>query len=103
MNERLLNNPQPPSRLNSEIPAPLQAAILRALEREPKNRYASARDFAHGLENPHEFVAREEPRNATAPSHQENFLPEKEALPYYLLLIVPVIIFALLLFVARRP
>lgn len=103
MNARLLNKPQPPSRLNAEIPAPLQAAILRALARKPKDRYATARDFARSLENPHEFLPVMEPGNGSAPSLQQNFLPEKEALPYYLVLIVPAIIFAVLLFVARRP
>ena len=101
LNARLLNDPEPPSTLNSEIPAPLQAAILRALEREPEKRYAGARDFAHALENPSQIVEAFQPGEGNAP--EKHFLPEKEELPYFLVLIVPVIIFALLLFVARKP
>ena len=65
MNERLLNNPEPPSELNSEIPAPLQDVILCALEREPENRYAGAREFAKQLENPSPYADKQFPITRT--------------------------------------
>ena len=49
MNDRLLNNPIPPRELNPEITPQLQEIIYRAMERNPANRYASAREFAHDL------------------------------------------------------
>ena len=52
MNDRLLNNPMPPRELNPEISPQLQEIIYRALERNPANRYASAREFAHDLRIP---------------------------------------------------
>jgi tRNA A-37 threonylcarbamoyl transferase component Bud32 len=41
--------PLPPSTYNSEVPEPLGAAVLRALEGDPNRRYASADELATGL------------------------------------------------------
>src|ERR1035437_3863955 len=49
MNERLLNHPVPPTVANPAISAQLQEVIYRALERDPKNRYAKASEFAWDL------------------------------------------------------
>jgi serine/threonine-protein kinase len=49
MNERLLNYPVPPTVANPAISPQLQECLYRALEREPKNRYAKASEFAHDL------------------------------------------------------
>jgi eukaryotic-like serine/threonine-protein kinase len=43
MNERMLNNPVPPRELDPKISPELQEIIYRAIERDPKNRYAHAR------------------------------------------------------------
>ena len=51
MNERLLNYPVPPTVANPEISPQLQEVIYRALEREPKNRYAKASEFARDLQH----------------------------------------------------
>lgn len=51
MNERLLNYPVPPSIANPSISPQIQEVIYRALERDPKNRYASAHEFLHDLEH----------------------------------------------------
>ena len=40
MNDRLQNNPVPPREIDPEISPQLQEIIYRALERDPKNRYA---------------------------------------------------------------
>ncbi|HEY5332629.1 MAG TPA: protein kinase, partial [Solirubrobacterales bacterium] len=42
--------PLPPSTYNSEVPEPLGAAVLRALEGDTSRRYASADEFATGLQ-----------------------------------------------------
>jgi len=49
MNDRLLNYPVPPTVLNASISPQLQETIYRALERDPRNRYAKASEFAHDL------------------------------------------------------
>jgi eukaryotic-like serine/threonine-protein kinase len=41
--------PLPPSTYNNEVPEPLGAAVLRALEGDPNRRYASADELAGGL------------------------------------------------------
>jgi serine/threonine-protein kinase len=41
--------PLPPSTYDSDIPEPLGAAVLRALEGDPSRRYASAEELANGL------------------------------------------------------
>jgi serine/threonine-protein kinase len=50
MNDRLLNHPLPPSVADPSISPQLQEVLYRALERDPKNRYAKAHDFAWDLE-----------------------------------------------------
>ncbi len=42
--------PEPPSRANREIPAPLDEAVLRALSVEPGARFPSARAFADAFD-----------------------------------------------------
>ncbi len=49
MNQRLLQHPIPPTVAEPSISPQLQEVIYRALEREPKNRYARAHDFARDL------------------------------------------------------
>jgi serine/threonine protein kinase len=41
--------PLPPDTYNSDVPKPLGAAVLRALEGDPNRRYASADELAQGL------------------------------------------------------
>ena len=52
MNERLLNHPLPPSVADPSVSPQLQEILYRALERDPKNRYATAQEFIHDLEHP---------------------------------------------------
>jgi hypothetical protein len=48
---QLLNSrPRPPSELRKEVTPELDAIVLRALERDPAQRFDSARDFALALE-----------------------------------------------------
>ncbi len=65
MNDRLVNNPPPPRELNPEISPELQETIYRALEREPRHRYATAREFGWDLRHLDQVAAadREELRD----------------------------------------
>jgi eukaryotic-like serine/threonine-protein kinase len=49
MHNRLVNNPVPPREIDPSITPELQEIIYRALERDPKNRYPNAREFADDL------------------------------------------------------
>jgi hypothetical protein len=46
MHDRVVNHPVPPREINLEISPELQEIVCRALERDAKNRYPSAREFA---------------------------------------------------------
>jgi eukaryotic-like serine/threonine-protein kinase len=100
MNDRLLNAPEPPSSLEPSITPQLQEIIYRALEREPKNRYASAREFAHDLEHQDQVGVANRPEAA---NWQKRKSPEPHRfLLYATLVLVPLLVFALLLIVAHR-
>jgi serine/threonine-protein kinase len=46
----LSGQPQPPRRLRPDLPADLETIALKALEKDPRKRYPSARAFAQDLE-----------------------------------------------------
>ncbi len=100
MNDRLLNNPVPPREIDPEISPQLQEIIYRALERDPRNRYASAREFAHDLEDPQQVGVAERPELRDWRRRRSPWV--RRVLIYVALALVPVIIFALLLYVARH-
>ena len=100
MNDRLLNNPMPPREINPEITPQMQEIIYRAIERDPKNRYATAREFARDLQHPEQVGVedRDELRN-----WKERRSPWIRRILFYLMLaMIPVVVFGLLLYVARR-
>jgi eukaryotic-like serine/threonine-protein kinase len=49
MNERLLNHPVPPRVADPSVSPQLQEVLYRALERDSRNRYAKAQEFAWDL------------------------------------------------------
>ena len=100
MNDRLLNNPVPPREIDPEISPQLQEIIYRALEREPKNRYASAREFAHDLQHPEQVGVSERPE---LHDWKRRRTPWTRRILFYLALaLIPIVIFALLLLLARH-
>ena len=100
MNDRLLNQPVPPRKLDNTISPQLQEIIYRALEREPKNRYASAREMAHDLEHQEEVGVAE--RTAEANYDQRQSPQTRRILFYIGIALIPIVIFMLLLLVSRR-
>lgn len=100
MNDRLLNNPIPPRELNPEISPQLQEVLYRALERNPRNRYRSARDFANDLEHLEQVGVEDRPE-LTNWKRRRSPWGRRIAL-YVALALIPVIIFSLLLFIARH-
>ena len=100
INDRLLNNPVPPRELDPEISPQLQEIIYRALERNPANRYASAREFANDLSNPDSVGVAE--RSELRDWKLRRSLRPKTILMYVMFAMIPIIIFILLLVTARR-
>jgi serine/threonine protein kinase len=100
MNDRLLNNPIPPRELNPQISPELQEIIYRAIERDPKNRYAKAREFAHDLQHPDQVGVEDRPELR---NWQERRSPWFRRILFYLMLVmIPVVVFGLLLYVSRH-
>ncbi len=52
MNARLTSYPRPVREIRREVPAELEAIISRAMERDPKRRYGSAREMNFDLLHP---------------------------------------------------
>jgi serine/threonine-protein kinase len=99
MNDRLLNNPIPPREIDPEISPQLQEIIYRAIERDPKKRYSSAKEFVSDLEHPEQIGISDRPELRDWKRRRSPW-PRKIAF-YIMLALIPVVIFALLLFVAR--
>lgn len=100
MNERLMHYPMPPREIDPAISPHLQEVIYRAIEREPQCRYAKAHDFAHDLEHLDQVGVAERPEIQDWKKKRATAM-RKLAL-YAAMVIVPLLIFGLLLFIARR-
>ncbi len=99
MNARLVQTPRPPSEVNPDIPSDLSAVVMRALERDPKQRYSSAQDFAWDLAHPGQLRRPDPP--ALVDLRQQPPLRRRSLLSYLMLALIPAVLFALLLYVAR--
>jgi serine/threonine-protein kinase len=100
MNDRLLNNPVPPREIDPSISPQLQEIIYRAIERDPKNRYSSAREMAWDLRNQDQVGVSERPefsdwKHRRSPWH-------RKVLFYLILAAIPIAVFGLLLYVAHH-
>jgi serine/threonine-protein kinase len=100
MNERVLNDPQPARKLRPEITPQLQEILNRALERDPRHRYATAHEMAWELTNPDQVGVDEGARRPTLRGRL--FLNGRKLLFYACLVLVPSVLFILMLLLARR-
>jgi serine/threonine-protein kinase len=103
MNERLVKDATPPRELNPEIPAELEEIVFRALERDPRHRYASAHEMEWDLE--HKEQVGVEDRGYRPPRRGPASVlgrVNKRMLLYACLALVPIILFGLMLALARR-
>jgi serine/threonine-protein kinase len=100
MNERLINDPKPVRKLRPEITPQLQEIFLRALERDPRHRYATANEMAWDLEHQEQVGVEEDERR---PKLGGLRLPAaRKLLLYGCLALVPLVLFVLMLLLARR-
>ncbi len=100
MNERLLIDPAPARELNPEIPPAVEEILFRALERDPRHRYATAVEMAWELE--HQELVGVEAGSRRQPLHKR-FLPGgKKMLLYAGLALIPVAMFVVMLLLAKR-
>ena len=100
MNDRLMNNPIPPREINPEISPEVQEVIYRALEREPQNRYSTANEFAWDLEHLDQVGVAD---RAELRDWKVRRTPlARQILFYVAMALIPVVIFGLLLFIAKH-
>jgi serine/threonine protein kinase len=100
MNQRLVNKATLPHEIEPAITPQLREIIYRALERDPQNRYATAQDLAWDLEHPdHVDVTDLAERMAT---DEPPVSKAKLAWSYLAFMLIPVMLLALLLFVAHH-
>jgi serine/threonine protein kinase len=100
MNDRLLNNPVPPRELDPTISPELQEIIYRAIERDPKNRYASAHEMALDLQHPDRVGVAERPELREWKTRRTPWV--RKLLFYIFLALIPIVIFGLMFYFARR-
>jgi serine/threonine protein kinase len=100
MNDRLQKNPIPPTKLNPEITPQMQEIIYRALERDPRNRYGSAREFARDLRHQDQVGITARPKSTLREKGDSTRTGRR--LLYLAATILPLLIFALLYLMSRR-
>jgi eukaryotic-like serine/threonine-protein kinase len=100
MNDRLLNNPVPPREIDPSISPQLQEIIYRALERDWKNRYGRASEFAWDLEHQDQVGVADRPELRDWKTRRSPW-PKKIAF-YAAMALIPIVVFTLLLWVAHH-
>ena len=100
MNDRLLNYPTPPTVAAPSISPQLQEVLYRALERDPKNRYARAHDFAHDLKHLDQVGVEDRPE--LRDWHKRKAHLPRKILYYSALALIPVVILLLMVLVAHH-
>ena len=100
MNDRLLNPPVPPRVADPAVSPQLQEVLYRALEREPKNRYATAHEFAHDLEHLDQVGVEDRPEITNWEKRKSHL--SRKILYYGALALIPVVILLLMVLLAHR-
>jgi serine/threonine-protein kinase len=98
--DRLVKQIIPPCELDPNISPQLQEVIYRALERDPRNRYASANEFERDLKNLDQVGVADRPEIKNWKKETSTSL-SKIAL-YALFALIPIALFALMLYFARK-
>jgi len=100
MNDRLLNHPVPPRVADPSVSPQLQEILYRALERDPKNRYARASEFLHELEHPEQVGVEDRPEMRDWQKRKSQLL--RKILYYGALAMIPVVILLVMVLIAHH-
>jgi eukaryotic-like serine/threonine-protein kinase len=100
MNERVIKDPEPIRTLDPEVSPALEEILFRALERDPRHRYATAAEMAWDLEHQDQVGVEE---GARRPVLGRRFLPDGRKLLLYVgLALAPILLFVVMLLLAKR-
>lgn len=98
--DRLLKHPIPPREIDPTISLQLQEVIYRAPERDPKERYANAHEFAHDLSHLDQV---EIAKRLQLRDWKNRGVPKwKSVLFFVAIALVPIVIFGLLFYSSRH-
>jgi serine/threonine-protein kinase len=100
MNERLLNYPVPPRVADPSVSPQLQEVIYRAIERDPRNRYPTAREFRHDLEHLNQVGV--EDRIELRDWQKRKSQLSRKILYYSALALIPVVILLVMFLIAHH-
>jgi serine/threonine protein kinase len=100
MNERLLREPPSPRELNPGISPQLEEILYRALERDPRHRYATAHEMIWDLE--HQDQVGVEERGVLTAGRNGRRGVNRRVLLYTGMALVPVVLFGLMLLLAKK-
>lgn len=100
MNDRLLNNPIPPREIDPSISPQLQEIVYRAIERAPKNRYASAIELAHDLQHQDQVGVEDRMELHDWKKRRTPWMSKGRF--YLMLVLIPAVFFGLLLYFTKR-
>ncbi len=100
MNDRMLNPPVPPRVADPTVSPQLQEVLYRALEREPKNRYATAHEFAHDLEHLDQVGVEDRPEITNWQKRKSHLT--RKILYYTGLALIPVVVLLLMVLLSHR-
>jgi serine/threonine-protein kinase len=100
MNDRLLNHPLPPRVANPDVSPQLQEILYRALERDPRNRYAKAHEFAWDLAHMDQVGVEDRPELRDWQKRKSQL--SRKILYYGGLALIPVVVLLLMILVARH-
>jgi serine/threonine-protein kinase len=78
----------------------MQEVLYRALERDPKNRYAAAREFAHDLEHLDQVGVEDRPEITDWQKRKSHL--SRKILYYGGLALIPVAVLLLMVLIAHR-
>ena len=98
--DRMRKHPVPPREIEPAITPQLQEVIYRALEREHKNRYATAHDFEHELMRGDQVGIAERAELREWKKDRES--EARKILLYAAMVLLPLLIFGLLVYFSRH-
>jgi len=98
--ERLSTHPVPPRELNPAISPQLQEVIYRALEREHKNRYASAHEMAVDLAHLDRVGVADRPE--LGDRKRKEAAKSKKLFVYAAIALIPILVFGLLIYFSQH-
>ncbi len=98
LNVKLHTDPPSPRQVAAEVSPALEEIVLRALDRDPLNRYHDARELMWDLEHQGQVAVGANGERRTL--NKQRVEQKGGVFPYLLLGLIPVFIFALLLYVA---